>query len=355
MEPRFDDETLMRCADGTAAAGELRALEAAMRQDASLAARVAMFRRTAALARAALNEVLHEPVPQRLVDAVMSAPARTEPSFDDETLMAYADGALDAASAARVAGAALARPEIRRRISAFRTTATLARAAYASVVDEDVPARLVAAVRDAPAAGNGVALRANPAAAAAPSRSRPIAWAVAASVALVMALGAGGVFTGNIEPRIGGLELASTDRWLENVAGFYNLAEATQASEGRLLVDFTADDMPELGKWFGAKLNRNLAIPDLTQQGFALQGGRMIIVGGRPAAQLLYKNDANDTVGLVIAFSERREQQPRVDSRQGVNVVHWHRGGYAYAFAGRIEGQRLRALADRAWTDLEAI
>jgi anti-sigma factor RsiW len=356
MEPRFDDETLMRCADGTAAAGELRALEAAMRQDASLAARVAMFRRTAELARAAMNEVLHEPVPRRLIDAVMTAPARTEPALDDETLMAYADGALDAASAARVAAAALARPEIRRRISAFRTTATLARAAYASVVDEEVPARLVAAVRTAPAAGNVVALRAKPAtAAAAPARSRPIAWAVAASVALVMALGAGGVFTGSIEPRIGGLELASTDRWLENVAGFYNLAEATQASEGRLLVDFTAEDMPELGKWFGAKLNRNLAIPDLTQHGFALQGGRMIIVGGKPAAQLLYRNDANDTVGLVIAFSERREQEPRVDSRQGVNVVHWHRGGYAYAFAGRIEGQRLRALADRAWTDLEAI
>jgi len=354
MEARFDDETLMRCADGTAAAGELRALEAAMRQDATLAARVAMFRRTAELARAALNEVLHEPVPQRLIDAAMKAPARTEPRLDDTTLMAYADGALDAAAAARVAAAALARPEIRRRVAAFRTTATLARAAYASVVDEDVPERLVAAVRAAPASGNVAALRAKPAAAAR-SRSRPIGWAVAASVALVMALGAGGVFTGSIEPRIGGLELASTDRWLENVAGFYNLAEATQASEGRLLVDFAADDVPELGKWFGAKLNRNLAIPDLTQQGFALQGGRMIIVGGKPAAQLLYRNDANDTVGLVIAFSERREQEPRADARQGVNVVHWHRGGYAYAFAGRIDGQRLRALADRAWTDLEAI
>lgn len=346
MERRFDDETLMRYADGTAAAEDARALEAALPADAGLAARVATFRRTAELARAAMNEVLNEPVPQRLIDAVMTAPSAR---FDDETLMAYADGALDALGAARVAKAARIDASVARRIEVFRRTAALARAAFAPVVDEPVPARLVAAVRDTKA-GNVVALK---------PRSgifrRPLATAVAACVALFVVLGAGGIFTGRIQPQIGGLELASTDRWLDNVAGFYNLAEATQASEGRLLVDFTTEDMPELGKWFGAKLNRNLAIPDLSQQGFALQGGRMLIVGGRPAAQLLYKNGANDVVGLVIAFSERREQGPRVDKRQGVNVVHWHRGGYAYAFAGRIDGPRLRAIADQAWADLEAI
>ena len=31
-------------------------------------------------------------------------------------------------------------------------------------------------------------------------------------------------------------------------------------------------DMPELGKWFGAKLNRNLALPDLTAQGLRAAG-----------------------------------------------------------------------------------
>lgn len=346
MERRFDDETLMRYADGTAAAEDARALEAALPADASLAARVAMFRRTAELARAALNEVLHEPVPQRLVDAIANAPVAY---FDDETLMAYADGALDAATGARVARAARTDARIARRIEAFRRTAALARAAFAPVVDEPVPERLIAAIRAAPA-GNVVHF---------PARRgifrKPLATAVAACVALLVVLGAGGIFTGRIQPQIGGLELASTDRWLDNVAGFYNLAEATQASEGRLLVDFSADDMGELGKWFGAKLNRNLAIPDLSQQGFALQGGRMLIVGGKPAAQLLYKNDANEVVGLVIAFSARHEQGPRIDRRQGVNVVHWHRDGYAYAFAGKIDGQRLRALADRAWADLEAI
>ena len=177
MSPRFDDETLMRYADGTAEPAELRAVEAALANDAEVAARVTMFRRMAAMAHAAMNEVLLEPVPQRLVDAVMKAPVAPARAFDDETLMAYADGALEGAAAARVARGALADRRVRNRIEIFRRTAMLARAALAPVVDEPVPARLVAAVRETKA-GNVVPMKPR-----AGSIRRPLVWAVAASVA----------------------------------------------------------------------------------------------------------------------------------------------------------------------------
>ncbi len=352
-QARFDDESLMRYADGTAASDEVSAIEAAMHGDASLVRRVAMFRQTAALAHAAMNEVLLEPVPQRLIDTVLRAPAAQKTAIDDETLMAYADGALDAAAAARVAARAAGDRDTAARIAMFRQTGAMARAAFAPVLDEPVPARLVAAIQNTKAPTNLVAFAPKSAA-----RAKTRTWAgaaIAASLLLFVGLGAGGVFTGRLDPVLGGLQLASSDRWLENVAGFYAVAEATQASEGRLLVDFTAADVPELGKWFGAKLNRNLAIPDLAPHGFELQGGRMVIVGGRPAAQLIYTNSANEMVGLVIAFSQFSERGARNEARQGVNLVHWHRGGYGYAFAGRIAPDRLKALADQAWNDLEAI
>jgi anti-sigma factor RsiW len=352
MDPtacKFDDESLMRYADGMAAADEASAIEAALRGDPALAKRVAMFRDMAALAHAAMNEILLEPVPQRLLDAIAKAPATRTHLFDDETLMAYADGALDAVRAAGVAEHAMRDADTRVRIAAFRQTGALAKAAYVSVLDESVPQRLLDTVANTRPAGTVVAFRTKPVA------RKWVGGAIAASLLLAIGLGAGGVFTGRLDPVIGGLQLASSDRWLENVAGFYAVAEATQASEGRLLVDFTAADLPELGKWFGAKLNRNLAIPDLAPHGFALQGGRMVIVGGKPAAQLIYTNDANEMVGLVIAFSQFSERGARSEARQGVNLVHWHRGGYGYAFAGRIPAERLKALADQAWNDLEAI
>jgi len=119
-QPRFDDESLMRYADGTAVSDEVSAIEAALLGDASLVRRVAMFRQTAALAHAAMNEVLLEPVPQRLIDTVLRAPAAQKAAIDDETLMAYADGALDAAAAARVAARAAGDRDTAARIARIR-------------------------------------------------------------------------------------------------------------------------------------------------------------------------------------------------------------------------------------------
>ena len=53
----------------------------------------------------------------------------------------------------------------------------------------------------------------------------------------------------------GGLQNASSDRWLDNIAAYYNVYTNSLATKDRLLVDFNAEDVPELEKWFGAKLN----------------------------------------------------------------------------------------------------
>ena len=55
----------------------------------------------------------------------------SEPLFSDETLMAYADGELDAAAAARVAAAAEHDPNVRARIDSFRRSREVVRDAIA--------------------------------------------------------------------------------------------------------------------------------------------------------------------------------------------------------------------------------
>ncbi|MCM0019014.1 MAG: hypothetical protein NBV67_03390 [Tagaea sp.] len=343
MDRDWDIELAMRYADGTTDAAETARVEAAMARDSDLAECVEAMRQSASLARGALNEVLREPVPQRLIDAVHGTPA-----LDDETLMAWCDGELDADAAARVADRVAKDPGLAARARAFRRSAELARAALAPILAEPVPARLLAAVQAPAKTARIVALRPR-----APRKA--LGWALAASVALAAVLGAGGVFTGRIAPP-DGLHLASSStRWLDNIAGFYEVYSETQSREGRLLVDFGPEDVPQLAEWFGAKLNRTLAVPDLSAQGFALQGGRMVVIGGKPAAQLLYVNGAGELVGLAIAFSTAGERAARADRRRDVDIVHWHRNGYGYGFAGRIGAERLRALADRAWADLDSI
>jgi anti-sigma factor RsiW len=353
MNREFDAELAMRYADGMTDPAETARVEAELAGNPDLADYVRAMRDSASLARGALNEVLHEAVPQRLLDAVMA-----DPKIDDETLMAWCDGELDKAASARVAAAIAKDSKLAARAAIFRRTGELARGALASVVNEPVPQRLIDAINATPASARILTFAPRGQTNAAPSRNHrgALGWAVAASILVLAMLGAGGVVTGRIEPPTGlQLVAADTDRWLDNVAGAYDIYAGTKESEGRLLVDFTAEDVPQLAKRFGANLNRNLAIPDLAPLGFELQGGRMVVVGGRPGAQLLYTNAAGELVGLSIAFSRSKDREARIDKRGDVNLVHWHRNGYGYAFSGRIEPARLKALADQAGNDLAAI
>jgi hypothetical protein len=120
-------------------------------------------------------------------------------SVSDETLMAYADGEVDAATRAIIEAAMRDDPEIRRRVEEHRALRETMQGAFSEVLQEPVPQRLIDAARghnaarghDAARAGNVVDLAsARKAAADAPGR-RP-SWqpiAMAASVLLGVALG----------------------------------------------------------------------------------------------------------------------------------------------------------------------
>lgn len=107
-------------------------------------------------------------------------------TIPDETLMAFADGALPEAEAARVAAAIEADPALADRIALLREGRDALRGAFRGVLAEPVPARLVAAASAGapPAAGND---------------NRPPPWRLAA-----MAAAAGlvaGAFLGTMLPR----------------------------------------------------------------------------------------------------------------------------------------------------------
>ena len=68
-------------------------------------------------------------------------------TFDDETLMAFADGELEAAAAAEVEHAMRQDPAVARRVDDFRRVAAQVRRSQDAVLAEPVPLRLLAAAR----------------------------------------------------------------------------------------------------------------------------------------------------------------------------------------------------------------
>ncbi len=102
-------------------------------------------------------------------------------NFSDETVMAYADGELDAASRAALEAAMATDPQLARRVARQRALRARLRAALDPVLDEPLPERLLASVRGVPARGqaaNVVALKRQ----AAPRWSWPQWGAIAASL-----------------------------------------------------------------------------------------------------------------------------------------------------------------------------
>lgn len=80
-------------------------------------------------------------------------------NYDDEILMAYADGELDEAKRAEIAAAAAKDPELARRVQQFRSLRDEIAGAYSMVLDQPVPDRLREAARGAgkqPPKGNVV-------------------------------------------------------------------------------------------------------------------------------------------------------------------------------------------------------
>jgi anti-sigma factor RsiW len=108
----------------------------------------------------------------------------------EEMIMAYADGELDATGAAQVEAAMAADAEIVRQVEAHRSLRASFAGAFAGVLNEPVPERLVAAAsKPTPTADNVVSLanfrsRSEPAARQGPSR-----WAQFGAIAATLMVG----------------------------------------------------------------------------------------------------------------------------------------------------------------------
>jgi hypothetical protein len=115
-------------------------------------------------------------------------------TISDETLMAYADGELDAATRASVEAAMQADPEMAKRVARHRALRDAMQGAFSGVLEEPVPERLIAAARGQNSAPKGavVDLSLVREAARRKTSSEPRRWQPAAMAAsLVLGVGIG--------------------------------------------------------------------------------------------------------------------------------------------------------------------
>jgi len=287
----------------------------------------------------------------------------------DDCLVAYLDGELEAAEQREVAGWLDSDPAARRQLAALAESAELVRHAFDEVLHEPLPERLIAAARGE-AGAVGIRPRILPfkrrlgGERPAPRRRWRLGLPVAASLVGLLVGGgatylgvgklpAGGVGGGAGQPA---LEAAvANNLWLDNAAGYFKLF--VSAGDNALVdVPATGDTREALQK-ISQSLPQQVRLPDLKPWGLNFRGARLIVVDGRPAAQLVYTTD-NKAIGplaLIIGSSKNPDIPPTFDRRQDVNLIYWRHQGRAYALVGQANIGYLWGIGnDVAW-QLDAI
>jgi hypothetical protein len=116
-------------------------------------------------------------------------------TISDETLMAYADGELDAAARAAVESAMREDPQIETRVAAHRKLRRKVQAAYSAELSEAIPERLLAAARGVESTRSNVVNLQDARAAMerSASRARPLRpqWRTAGTIAASLVAGVG--------------------------------------------------------------------------------------------------------------------------------------------------------------------
>ena len=182
------------------------------------------------------------------------------------------------------------------------------------VAEREALGRLVRAAPYFPAPDR---LRARVSAQTTRSRSmrRVLTWAAAA--ALVVSVGSG------------------ITVWRSTSTGGGALADEVVDSHVRSLMashlfDVESTDRHTVKPWFLGKLDFAPPVADLASIGFPLVGGRLDIIGGRPAAALVYQRQKH-TINVFIS-PQRDDTIARTYRRsvRGFNIHHWIHGDMSF-------------------------
>jgi anti-sigma factor RsiW len=244
----------------------------------------------------------------------------------DLRLSAYVDGELDAEQAREVERQLASDPQARETVRIHRETTELLRAACAPSFYPERGQRFRDLLQ----------------------RRRPH-WPSIPTMALAASLLAGvlGVATGVV---IGRGLLTETASLLEEIATYHQVF----ARETEHLVEVPAARRADLSAWLGERLGGKLTIPELSGSGLTFAGGRMLVVDGKPVAQLMYTRPGSLPLAVCITRSSKAPAPVRIEQRNGLDLAWWRDAAYTYVIIGVVAPEEAKILADRVGNALRS-
>lgn len=239
----------------------------------------------------------------------------------DVELHGYTDGVLSESAKAETEAWLRAHPEDAERVRAYAEQNALLRSLYGPVLDEPVPAALLAV--------------------------HPSGWRRYAAAAAIFAVGLGlgwlarGEF---ISPQVVPVSLARLAA----------TAHVVYAPEVRHPVEVTANEEDHLVGWLSKRLGTTLKAPKLAQVGYELVGGRLLSGPQGPVAQFMYQDARGQRLTLYVSRQrgEPRDTAFRFSQEDRISVFYWVDGNFGYALSGEMKRDQLLQVAEVVYKQL---
>lgn len=259
----------------------------------------------------------------------------TDPAghISEAELQAYFDGELAPERRPAVETYLAAHPEDADRLERYRGHDMLIRRAYRSLAERPIPEPLLRALvrRDAGA-------------------TRPWRWA-AASAAAALLLFVAGATSG----WYGRALLLPVETPPPTLLADAAAAHLTYTAEVRHAVEVPASEQDHLATWLGRRLDVPLKVPDLTESGYELVGGRLLpAASGRAAAQLMYQDVGGHRLTLYMRAAPDEERTAFRFSQEGeLSALRWEDGRIAWVLLAELPREQLLELAQQVYAALQ--
>jgi anti-sigma factor RsiW len=118
---------------------------------------------------------------------------------------------------------------------------------------------------------------------------------------------------------------------------------------GGHLIDIPSSDRHTVKPWFQGKVEFAPPVPDLSVEGFALEGGRLDVIGGHKTAAIVYKRREH-VINLWVSPGSATPAEPAsagfasVDY-DGYHLLRWSRDGLTYRAVSDLDPGELRDFA----------
>jgi len=237
-------------------------------------------------------------------------------------LHAYADGELQGDEKRAVEHALASSEDSRRFLDSIRSQKSELHKTYDAVLHEAVPHRLLRAAKQTQSASVWPRL------------------ALAASLGALAFGAASGWLAHNSFT-----QTATAETLPQRALDAY----VVYGAEQRHAVEVAATEKDHLEAWLSKRIGVKFSVPDLSVQGYALIGGRLLGEAGKPAGLLMYEDSSKKRLAIYVAANSAKNNEAMMVEKRGPLVTcYWVETDMVYALSGEQSTEQMLVLAKAA-------